>query len=162
MESTRQTSRALFEEHRETIELIGRLERGLATLAAGAPDAALVRAVAELERHLRHGIPRHFEFEEREIFPRMEDGEAADMAALLVEEHETMRATAATLAPLARAGAAGTLDAAGWKALQAHAGALCEQLTSHIDKEDRALLPLMDELIDDDTDRDLALAYASS
>ncbi len=162
METTRHTSRALGDEHRATLELFARTERAFGSLARGPADAELVRVAAALDRHVRNEVERHFAFEERELFSRMADGDEAGMAALLLEEHETMRAVAAELLPLTAAAAAGTLDAAGWKALQRHAGELSARLAEHIDKEERGLLPLIDELIDDETDRDLALAYASS
>ena len=39
---------------------------------------------------------------------------------------------------------------------------LVERLVSHIQKETMALLPLLDDLLDEDTDRELAMAYASA
>jgi hemerythrin-like domain-containing protein len=162
MDTNRQTGRALHDEHVATLELLGRTERALGSLPPdGAPGDALLRAVAELDRHVRIDVDRHFGFEERELFPRMVEGNEGDMAALLKDEHDTMREVAAELLPLTLAAAAGTLDAAGWKALQRLALELSVQLGAHIEKEERGLLPLMEDLIDDDTDRELALAYAS-
>jgi hypothetical protein len=55
------------------------------------------------------------------------------------------------------------LDAgAGWHALRPLALEFVERQVVHIQKETMALLPLLDELLDDDTDRDLAFAYAAS
>ena len=84
-----------------------------------------------------------------------------DMAALMTEEHEAIRAVAAELRPLAEAASRGTLDAAGWDALRRGALELVERQVAHIQKETMALLPLLDDVLDEDTDRDLAFAYAA-
>lgn len=62
--------------------------------------------------------------------------------------------------PLARAAADGTIDNEGWSALRRNALEMVERQVAHIQKETVALLPLLDDLLDDDTDRDLAFAYA--
>jgi hemerythrin-like domain-containing protein len=163
METNRQTSRALGDEHRANLDLLGRAEQAFSRPPrGGAADEALLRAVAELDRHLRQELERHFEFEERELFPRMADAGEGDIAELLREEHDAIRAVSAELAPLIDTARAGSLDAAGWKTLARLALELTERQVAHIQKEEMSLLPLLDDLLDDETDRDLALAYASS
>ncbi|MEO8508240.1 MAG: hemerythrin domain-containing protein, partial [Betaproteobacteria bacterium] len=100
-------------------------------------------------------------FEERELFPRMGDAGDGDMAALLIEEHEAIRAVAGELLPLTHAATAGTLDDAGWDALRRLALEMVERQVAHIQKETMALLPLLEDLLDEDDDRELAFAYAS-
>jgi iron-sulfur cluster repair protein YtfE (RIC family) len=157
----RQVSRALDEEHRATLDLLARVEQAFAQggLAHGAELAKLLGAFG---RHLEQELGRHFDFEERELFPRMSDAGDGDMAALLLEEHHAIHAVAGELLPLARAATAGTLDAAGWDALKRGALETVERLRAHIHKETMGLLPLVDELLDEDSDRDLAFAYRAS
>ena len=156
----RQVSHALDEEHRANLDLLGRVEQALARAPRGGRDAELLRLVGAFGRHIEQDISRHFDFEESELFPRMaEDG---DMAALLLEEHAAIRAVAAELLPLARAAAAGTLDDAGWDALKRGALEMVERQVAHIQKETMALLPLLDDLLDDESDRELAFAYAAA
>ena len=38
---------------------------------------------------------------------------------------------------------------------------LIERMVSHIDKETLALLPMVDDLLDEEADRELAFAYAA-
>jgi hypothetical protein len=83
------------------------------------------------------------------------------MAGLLVEEHDAIRAVCGELLPLAREAAAGTLSDAGWDALKRGALEMVERQVAHIQKETMALLPLLDDLLDEDTDRELAFAYAA-
>ncbi|HEX8012073.1 MAG TPA: hemerythrin domain-containing protein [Casimicrobiaceae bacterium] len=160
----RQVSRALDEEHRSALDLLGRVEQAFARARkAGdaARDAELSRLAGAFGAHLERDIGRHFDFEERELFRRMADAGEGDMAEILTEEHEAIRAVADELLPLARAAAAGTLDADGWNRLRLGALEMVERQVAHIQKETMALLPLLDDLLDEDVDRELALAYAS-
>lgn len=158
MSFSRQVSRTLDEEHRNNLELLGKVEQALAR--ATKPDAGLDGLLRQFAQALEQDIERHFRFEEESLFPRMEEAGDGDMAALLVEEHETIREVAAELLPLARAAADGTIDNEGWSALRRNALEMVERQVAHIQKETVALLPLLDDLLDDDTDRDLAFAYA--
>lgn len=160
MDRDRHTSALLHREHDANLDLLGRIEQAF----AGAPrrDAELVALVRTLGAQLAQEVDRHFGFEERELFGRMIESGEGDLAALLAEEHVTIRAVAAELAPLIARAGAGTLDDAGWDALKRLARELVERLTAHIHKEESALLPLLADLLDDDADRALALAYAAS
>lgn len=165
MEHACQTSRTLHEEHRANLELLDRVERALAGASrrAGArDDAVLTGLLRALARQLEHDVGRHFAFEERELFARMREAGEGDIADLLTEEHEAIRAVAEEVLPRAQAAAAGTLDAAGWRALEQGAGELAERQVAHIQKEEMALLPLLDDLLDDQTDRQLAFEYAAA
>ena len=113
-------------------------------------------------RLIEQDIDRHFDFEERELFPRMAQAGEGDIAELLKEEHDAIRAVAAEILPLARTAAAGTLDDRGFDALKRGALEMVERQVAHIQKETMALLPLLDDLLDDDLDRELAFAYASA
>jgi iron-sulfur cluster repair protein YtfE (RIC family) len=149
MEFQRHISRRLHEEHEATLALWGRVE---ATLAAGKNDAALLKAAAAaLERELG----AHFGFEERSLFPRLAAGGEADIAELLKEEHDTIRAAAARFIELARE----PLLTAEKRALGLE---LAERLFSHVQKEEMSLLPMLDDLLDEETDDELASAYAAT
>jgi len=164
MNSNRQTSRALHEEHRTNLELLGRVELALARVPrqnAGA-DPDLRRLVAALGQQITHDVERHFVFEEEELFSRMADAGDGDVAGLLVEEHDAIREVAAELMPLVTAAAEGTLDDEGWQALSRGALELTERQIAHIQKEEMMLLPLLDDLLDDDIDGQLAMDYTTA
>jgi len=160
----KEVSRALDDEHRATLDLLARAGKAFArSPRAGTPDAAEAsRVAASLAQFIDDHIDRHFGFEERELFPRLAAAGEGDIAILLAEEHVTIRAVAAELLPLARAAAAGTLDDAGFEALKRGTPELVERLEGHIQKETLGLLPMLDDLLDDDTDREVAFAYMSS
>jgi hemerythrin-like domain-containing protein len=163
MSFQRQVSHALDEEHRTSLDLLGRIEQAFAraprTGASRDPD--LAKAAAVFARHLEQDVNRHFDFEEKELFPRLADAGEGDIAELLAEEHAAIRAVAAEMLPLAQAAAAGSLDDLGWNTLKIGALEMVERQVSHIQKETMALLPMLDDLLDDETDRTLAFAYAA-
>jgi hemerythrin-like domain-containing protein len=160
MSYRRQVSRALDEEHRATLDLMDRVERAFAH-AGRAHDPELAKLVGAFGRHVEQELGRHFDFEERELFPRMTEAGDGDMAALLLEEHEAIHAVAGEFLPLARAAGSDTLDQGGRDALKRSSLELMERLRAHIHKETMGLLPLVDDLLDEDADRDLAFAYAT-
>lgn len=164
MNFSSQTSHALHEDHRSILELLGRAEQALvrAPRGDGARTPDLMKLMAALGRSLEHDIDRHFGFEERELFVRLSDAGDGGIVALLFEEHEAIRAVAQELLPLTRAAAAGTLDGAGWDALKRDALEMVERQVAHIQKEEMALLPMLDDLLDDETDRQLTFDYAAS
>jgi hemerythrin-like domain-containing protein len=142
----RQVSRRLHEEHQATLALWSRLE---ASLAAGRTDAALMRSAAA---SLAEEIERHFGFEEKELFPRLAAAGEGDIAGLLEEEHAAIRTAAERFIALVKADA---LDP-GLKPLGLE---LAERLVSHVQKEEMSMLPALDDLLDEETDDELAANY---
>lgn len=161
MNPLRQTTRTLHDEHRTNLDLLARVEQVFGpALQAGADHGERARLAGTLAQALDGEVNRHFDFEERELFGRMTEAGGGDLAQLLREEHVTIRAVATELIPRARSAAAGTLDAVGWEALRRNALELAERLTAHIGKEDMAMLPLVDDILDEETDRTLSMEYA--
>ena len=153
---SRQTSLRLHEEHLATVQLWGRLEQSIAARVAESELMDLLRRCAAA---LADEVTRHFEFEERELFTRLAQAGDGDIAELLTEEHETIRDAAQRLRALL---ALPQPDAAAQKQLRALGLELAERLVAHVQKEEMALLPALEDLLDEETDRELALAYANS
>ena len=149
MEFNRRISRRLHEEHVATLALWGRLE---SVLAAGRHDAALLKsAAASLEREL----DRHFRFEEAELFPRLAAAGEADIGELLREEHDTIRAAGMRFIALVKGDS-------NEKEMRTLGLELAERLVNHVQKEEMALLPALDDFIDEETDHELDSAYAAT
>ena len=165
MDFQRQTNRRLYEEHAASVQLLARLESVVTGRAGPFPPAAGESAWPGFARTLLTAIEvevaRHFEFEERDLFPRLEEAGDGDLVALLNEEHETIRAVAAPLAALLRQSLGEGLQPQQWQSLKTLALEFSERLSSHAQKEDGALLPVLDNLLDEDTDRELFGAYAA-
>ncbi|MGP1679573.1 MAG: hemerythrin domain-containing protein [Burkholderiales bacterium] len=165
MDFQRQTSKRLYEEHAATLQLLARVERVFTGRAGAFPPVAgdtewpaFVRALLSA---IEIEVARHFDFEERDLFPRLEEAGDGDLAALLNEEHVTIRAVAQSLATLLRQTLAGGLPPQQWQTMKTLALEFSERLSSHAQKEDGALLPVLDNLLDEDTDRELFGAYAA-
>jgi hemerythrin-like domain-containing protein len=155
-----QVSRILDEEHRNNIALLGKIEQMVSRVARYDPSVAGL--VGQFVGSLENDVERHFRFEEEQLFPRMTDHGDGGMVALLTEEHEAIREVAAELLPLAAQAASGAIDEAGWATLRRSALELIERQVSHIQKETMALLPLLDDLLEEADDRELAFAYAAT
>jgi hemerythrin-like domain-containing protein len=158
---TGQVARLLDEEHRGTLDLLGAAEQAFALARGDEPrDAALVRLAARLHEHVLQHVPRHFGFEEQVLFPRLVEAGEGDLCELLHEEHVAIEAVIAEIAPLAAR--AESLEPARFEALKRGVLELAERLRGHIEKETMGLLPLCDDHLAQDTDAELALAYASA
>lgn len=166
MEFRRQTNKRLYDEHAATLQLLARVERVFTGRAGAYPppagDAEWPAFARTLLSAIEVEVARHFEFEERDLFPRLEEAGDGDLAALFNEEHVTIRAVAQPLAQLLRQALAGGLAPAQWQTLKTLVLEFSERLSSHAQKEDGALLPVLDQLLDEDADRELFSAYATS
>ncbi|MEW6690655.1 MAG: hemerythrin domain-containing protein [Pseudomonadota bacterium] len=165
MDLQRQISRRLHEEHLAILGLLERFGAALGRLkdAAPAADDALWRGLlTDLAAALENEVTRHFALEEQELFPRLRERGEGDLAELLLEEHAAIREVVRPLLDLIAQARAGKLDAGGWRALKSLGLELVERLGSHAQKEEGALVPLIDELLDEATDGELFAAYALS
>lgn len=136
-----QVSRRLHEEHDATLALWGRVQRDPLGIAREALAA------------LKGEIGKHFEFEEKSLFPLLAVSGQGDLCDMLTEEHNVIREAAARAQALL---GAGRQDAARTVMLQ-----LAEEIVSHASKEEVSLLPAVDDLLTEETDEQLTLEYAA-
>jgi hemerythrin-like domain-containing protein len=153
---TNRISQTLHEEHRATVALMERLEQLLARhRRAGPPDSVGDRGVARLMSDLATGVEaevqRHFAFEEEHLFTYLSDVGDEAIGAHLADEHAAIRPLGVALAALARGAAARGFDQAAWDEFGRLGQELCERMLAHVQKEEMALLPLLEESMDADT-----------
>ena len=164
MDLQRQTSRKLYEEHVAVIDLLDRFARALGRVGAAPPaadDQEWRVLLPQVSTALQYEITRHFDLEETQLFPRLHERGEGDLAELLFEDHEVIREVARPLLGLVASAQAGALDAAGWRALKASGLELAERLSAHAEKEQGALVPLVDEMLDEATDMEIWTQYTS-
>lgn len=162
MEFQRQTARRLWQEHVNVLELLGNFGRALARLGAAPPaagDPGWTVLLAQVAGALEHEVTRHFQLEEEQLFPRLQARGEGDLADLLLEDHAVIREVSDILQPLLAQARGGVLDAAGWRALRTSGLELVERLGSHAEKEQGALVPLVDDMLDEQADREIAAGY---
>ncbi len=166
MEFERQTTRRLHEEHEASFDLCARFEHALAARARTGPpaagDAQWAAMARRLDAEFGAEVLRHFDFEERSLFPLLEEFGEGDIASLLVEEHEAIRECAGQLMPLLARSFGSGVDAREWQALTMLGLELAERLVAHAQKEEMALLPALEDLLDEARDAELFGEYVLS
>ena len=166
MELQRQTCRRLHEEHEAVFELLRRLQRALVHSHADAAPDFLDPAWGALLRAVRSGlefeVARHFDFEERSLFPLLADAGDGDLVELLNEDHKVIREVTAPLLELLGKWQRRDLDAPGWHSLRRLGLELCDSLADHALKEEQAMLPVLENMLSEDQDRELFAAYAGA
>jgi len=158
----RQTSRQLHEEHEHVLGLLGRLSAAATRLGAMPPapgDATWGPLLPQLANALQHEVTRHFDLEEQRLFPLLRDHGHGDLAELLHEEHQVIREVARPLLELVARARSGALDGSGWKSLRLLMLELVDRLGAHARMEEDALVPVVDEILDDDTDLEIWTAH---
>lgn len=155
-------SQTLHEEHRATVALMERLEQFLARHRRSPPDIAatdVAQLLTELSTGVEAEVQRHFDFEESHLFAYLAAIGDEAIGAHLTDEHTTMRPIGAEVARLAREAAAGGFDAVKWDEFRRQGQELCERMLAHVQKEEMALLPLLEETMDGETEARLYQEY---
>lgn len=165
MEPNRQITRMLHDEHVATLDLLARLEADLLHAHRKAPpdptDPAGAKVLRDLATAVEGEISGHFAFEEEALFPLMVEFGDDGMAGLFIEEHEVILPLGRRVAGLARAALDHGVDEGEWQTFRQLGSELFERMISHIQKEEVGLLPLLDDIIDDEADMELATRYAA-
>jgi len=163
MSFTNRISQALHEEHSATVALVERLERLIARHRRGGPpdtgDGAVAKLLSDLSTSIEGEVQRHFAFEEGRLFTYLSAiGEEA-IGAHLTDEHNVMRPLGARVAELAAGATTTGFDGPKWEEFCRVGQELCERLLGHVQKEEMALLPLIEETMDPETEARLVQEY---
>lgn len=165
MSFTRRTAQLLHEDHQATIGVIEGLDQLLAKARKKAPDIndPLVQKVLKnTAGTIDEEVSVHFAFEENELFTRLEEVGDLAIGEHLRGEHRAMLPLGQAVAKMAAEGLTNGFTAGDWDEFRTTAAELVERMFVHIQKEEMALLPALDELLDDETDMELATAYSES
>jgi len=165
MELRKQITRLLHDEHEAVFRLAARVTRAFGGRAADSmpdlADPAWSALLRDLQVALEFEIAGHFDIEERELFPLLVEAGAGDLVGIFDDEHKAIRAVAAPLIELLQRSRNAGLNAADWRALRALGLELCERLDAHAHKEEIAMLPALETVLDDERDGELIAAYAN-
>jgi hemerythrin-like domain-containing protein len=155
-------SQTLHDEHRATVDLMERLETLITTHHRTRPDTAkseVTRLLLETAAGVESDVGRHFDFEEQHLFTFLNSLGDDAIGAHLTDEHAAMRPIGERLAVLARSGAAGGFDDDSWTEFRRLGLELCERMLFHLQKEEMALLPLLQDSMDSETEARLYEDY---
>jgi hypothetical protein len=84
------------------------------------------------------------------------------IGAHLTDEHTAMRPLGIRVAELARTARAEGFNENGWAEFRRLGEELCERMLAHVQKEEMALLPLIDESMDAETEQRLHDEYSAT
>ncbi|MBZ0141543.1 MAG: hemerythrin domain-containing protein [Pseudorhodoplanes sp.] len=156
----------LHEEHRATIALMERLEQLMAKFGRGGipdrQDPTVARMLGDLSVGVEAEVARHFDFEEHQLFPFLEAAGDSAIGEHLTSEHAAMRPLGLRMAHLAREASANGFDAASWEEFRKIGQELSDRMLAHVQKEEMALLPLLDEVMDAEVEARLYQDYVET
>jgi len=165
MEFTRRTAQMMHDDHMATIPVIEALDQLVGSAGQTAPDLsepAVRNALSTAARAIKTEVGAHFAFEEDELFTRLTDAGDDEICTHLQQDHDVILPLALEVARRATAALEKGFSPADWLEFRTMTGNLSERLFAHIEKEENALLPLVDDLLDAETDMTLSTDYANS
>jgi hemerythrin-like domain-containing protein len=107
-------------------------------------------------------VERHFAFEENHLFTYLEAMGDAGIGAHLTSEHAAMRPLGVRLAAMARAAAAKGFTPAEWDEFIRLGQEFGDCMLAHVQKEEMALLPVIEESMDAETEARLYQEYVEN
>lgn len=165
MEFQNRVCQKLHEEHAAVISLMERLAQCIAGQRDTIPDASeplLAKLLNDLAAELPGEVERHFAFEEAELFSYLSAAGNDAIGAHLTYEHGIIRPIGAALVNLIGDVRAHGFDAARWAEFRRLGQQLYDCLVPHARKEDMALLPMLDDLMDSEKEMQLYDAYVEN
>jgi DUF438 domain-containing protein len=165
MDFNNRVCQKLHEEHVAALAMMNRLSGLLASHREAPPaagDSAVSRLLTDLTADLEAELWRHFDFEEEHLFPYLADAGNAAIGAHLTSEHESIRPVGAEVIKMARAANPAGFDAANWQEFRKLAQELVELLVPHAQKEEMALVPMLEHAMDPETEAWLYEKYVTN
>ncbi len=155
----------LHEEHAAVIALLERLTQIIVRYRDDTPDAKdpmVAKLLSDLAAELPGEVERHFAFEEMELFPYLSEAGNKEIGAHLTHEHAIIRPIGAALVKLIGDVRAKGFDAARWIEFRRLGQQLNDCLVPHAQKEDMALLPMLEDNMDAGTEARLYQQYVEN
>lgn len=166
MQFTRSVPRLLHDEHVGTISLIDRIDsvihgyRGATPPSATDGDVAVIvkRVVSTIEAD----VTNHFDFEENTLFPFLAERGEHNIGLLLEEEHNLMRDVGYEIIRVGKAARDNGFTPETWTEFRRLCAEWSERMMAHVQKEEMALLPILEDMLDADADADLVARYTEA
>lgn len=164
MNFEKNVNRILHDEHMTILNLLNRFDALLAGVEGDrTPDvqeAETNRLLNELVTALEQHVDRHFRFEEEALFPELEEAGEGDFIEALREDHEALQPMAKKVTALVRSALGQGLSGDQWQELVQIGRAYVQDLTVHAEREEVALLPMLELQLDNGKDTMLWQDYA--
>jgi len=155
--------RGLHDEHVAMLAVLERLENLLAANGPRNPPDATQASVAKLlgdvAAVLGDDVSHHYAFEETHLFPRFAELADPGIPEMLRQEHEIIRPLAERLVAIIAQAKRDGFTPAIWAEFHETGGEVAEREAFHIQKEEMGFLPALDQMLDEDEDGPLQMAY---
>ena len=155
--------RILHDEHAAMLAVLERLEKLLTAHgpdnAPDVRDAGIAKLLGDVTAALGDDISHHYAFEETHLFPRFAEYADPGISNMLKDEHDLIRPLATGLLALIERARSNGFDQKGWAEFHEIASDVTEREIFHVQKEEMGFLPLLDQVLDDDLDGELQMAY---
>jgi DUF438 domain-containing protein len=152
---------ALHHEHVAVSAFLKRLNPTAQARGRSPPGSSqFTRLLGDLIAVVETELAPHFKFEETKLFPLMIDAGADDMCKLLQEDHDVILPLASRLCDQARSIRHEGHSVNGWNQFRRDGLELAERLSAHIEKEEMGLVPMLDEMLNEEQDMRLIDGYA--
>jgi len=155
--------RTLHDEHAAMLDTLERLEKFLSAQGAGDPPDATEGTVAglltDVAAALGDDVSHHYAFEETHLFPRFTELADAGIPEMLRGEHNTIRPLAERLVTIISDAKSAGFTAKSWAEFRDVGGEVAEREIFHIQKEEMGFLPALDQMLDEEEDGPLQMAY---
>lgn len=165
MNFSRRTAQLLHEDHQATVAVIESLDQLIAKARKKAPDVndpTVQKTLRNAGGAIEEEVSQHFAFEEAELFTRLEEMGDVGIGEHLRSEHQALLPLGQAVADMSRAALDNGFTTESWTQFRNLAAELIERMLAHIQKEEMALLPALEDLLDAETDMELSTAYADS
>lgn len=152
----------LYEEHAAVQALLQRVEQAIARYRDDVPDAkdpTLAKLMNDLAAELPGEVNRHFDFEEAELFSFLAEQGNVGIGHHLTYEHSIIRPIGAALVALIKQVRTQGFDAERWADFRKLGRELAMTLGPHAHKEDMALLPMLEDAMDEAKEAELYDKY---
>ncbi|MCC2111596.1 MAG: hemerythrin domain-containing protein [Hyphomicrobiales bacterium] len=163
MDFERHITRMLHEEHRVTLAAMENLDALLQKSRRGdvidSNDPEIRRLLTSVDENIGSSISTHFSFEESELFTRLAEYGDEAIAMHLTAEHRLILPLSEKLGQMIAEALAGGFTPETTNAFRDAAADLIEHMMVHIQKEEMGLLPLLDDILDPETDFELSEQY---
>jgi hemerythrin-like domain-containing protein len=160
MDFSNRISQKLHDEHMATVALMERLQNFVAVgKRPDAADTTVRRFLSDLTGALEGEIKRHFDFEEQHLFSYLTDAGEGEISAHLTDDHNVIRPLGARMIEIARGATANGFDDASWAEFRRLSQEMCERLFGHVQKEETALVPIIEDNMDAGTEARLYEDY---
>lgn len=155
---------SLHDDHMATLAVLERVEATLTKQGKkNCPaelDANMTALLNDMTAIMSAEVTGHFAFEEEYLFPRFAEMADHGIPMMLKSEHDIIRPIAAQLGQLCKTAKVEGFTQDAWEQFYDLGLEMVEREVFHIQKEEMGFLPAIDQMIDEDEQAELEMAYA--